>query len=193
MFDKTRSKWSLRFVRGVLLWMIPAVIVWLVVTPFYNAFLTTATENLVRLTEDPAVTRLLLHEDQHHFLVTRTDLPSSRGWLHSVRITDTHFPLLMLWAFFLAVPEVRWRKRLENLGWATLIAIFFHIVSLFCWVKFIYATQLGSWSAEAYNTFEINFWGMAKHLLDLPFKLALPLVVWAAFYFRHLRGTADDS
>ena len=190
--NRPKGNWSLRFVRAVLVWLIPVAVVWVLATPWYNAFLTTAGENLVRLTEDPSVTRLLFSEDKHHFLITRTDVASAKGPLGSVRITDTHFPLLMLWAFFLAVPGVPWRKRMENFGWATLIAIFFHIISLFCWVKFVYATQLGAWSAENYNTFQINFWGMAKHLLDLPFKLALPLVVWAAFYFRLLLPNSDE-
>ncbi len=176
--------WSLRFVRGVVLWLLPVAALWLVLTPLYNAFLTVSTENLVRLTESPKVTRLLAHEDDHHFLISRTDIPSSRGWLKSVRITDTHFPSIMMWAFFLAVPGVRWRKKLENLGWATLISIFFHIISLFFWVKFVYTTQLGDWSTQHYSSWQINFWGMSKHLLDLPFKFAMPLLLWAGFYIR---------
>lgn len=174
----------MRFVRGVILWLLPVAMLWLLATPLYNAFLTKSTENLVRLTENPKVTRLLAHEEHHYFLISRTDIPSSRGWLHSVRITDTHFPIIMMWAFFLAVPAVPWRKKLENLGWATLISIFFHIISLLFWVKFVYTTQLGAWSAEHYSSWQINFWGMSKHLLDLPFKFAMPLLLWAAFYIR---------
>ena len=177
-----RKTWSLRFIRSLLLWIFPAAFVWMAVTPYYNLFLNTSTENLVRLSESPAATRLQLHEDLHHFLITRTDVPTSRGSLGSVRISDTHFPLIMLWAFFLAVPAIPWRKRFENLGWATLASIFFHILSLFCWVKFIYATQLGEWSVQNFSTFQINFWGLSKHLLDLPFKFSMPLILWAAFY-----------
>ena len=179
------TSWAWRFVLGAVLWMIPVVALWLVLTPFYNKFLTTSAENLVRLTERPSVTRLLEHDD-HHLVITRTDVPSPKGFLDSVRTTDVHFPLIMLGAFFLAVPGVPWRKRLENLGWATLISIFFHIVSLLFWVKFVYATQLGEWSAENYSTFRANFWGLGKHLLDLPFKFSMPLLLWAGFYLREL-------
>jgi hypothetical protein len=176
-------------------WLIPVAVAWLFLTPYYNLFLTLSAENLVRLTESPAVTHLVVH-DRHHLVITRTDLPSSRGWLHSVRTTDTHFPLILLGAFFLAVPGIPWRKRLENLGWALLISIFFHILSLFFIVKFVYATQLGSWSAEHYGSFARNFWGLSKHLIDLPFKFAMPLLLWAAFYLRHLlpnRGAAAEG
>lgn len=188
--SRRRTSWAGRFSFGVLLWLIPVAVVWSLLTPVYNTFLMASAENLVRLTERPRVTRLLEHDD-HHFVVTRTDVPSARGWLDSVRATDVHFPLVMLGAFFLAVPGVPWRRRLENLGWAILVSVFFHIVSLLFWVKFIYATQLGEWSAAHYNVWQINFWGLGKHLLDLPFKLSMPLLLWAAFYLRELTPGAE--
>ena len=45
------------------------------------------------------------------------------------------------------------------------------------------ATQLGSWSLEHYGAFARNAYGLGKHLADLPFKLAFPLVLWTAFYW----------
>jgi hypothetical protein len=179
------TSWSGRFALGVALWLIPVAFVWALLTPSYNLFLTTSAENLVRLFERPRATRLLQH-DEHHFIVTRTDVPAARSRFGSVRITDVHFPLVMLGAFFLAVPGIPWRKRLENLGWAGLISICFHIVSLLFWVQFIYATQNQAWSAEHYAPWQMNFWGLGKHLLDLPFKFAMPLLLWAAFYLREL-------
>jgi hypothetical protein len=180
-----RSHWPRRFTLGVILWLLPVALVWTLITPFYNLFLATSAENLVRLSESPAVTRLTVF-DRHHFVIRRTDFPPTKNPVSSVRTTDTHFPLVILGAFFLAVPGVPWRTRLENLGWALLVAIFFHIFSLFSWVKFTYATQLGEWSATHYSVWQINFWGLLKHLLDLPFKLALPLLLWAVFYLRLL-------
>jgi len=174
-----------RFAVGVAWWLAPVAVVWLLFTPFYNRFLTRATENLLRLSESPNVTRLAVART-HYFLITRTDFPPSRGQVSSVRVTDTHFPLVMLGAFFLAVPGVGWRRRFGALGQALLIAACCHLVSLFFWVKFIYATQLGAWSAEHYGAFAQNFWGLGKHLLDLPLKLALPFALWAAFYLRLL-------
>ena len=165
--------------------MIPVAIVWTILTPFYNTFLTTSAENLVRLLESPNATRLLEHDD-HHFIVTRTDVPATTSRFGSVRVTDVHFPLVMLGAFFLTVPGVPWRKRLENLGWAVLISIFFHIISLLFWVHFNYATHASGWGAEHYSSLQINFWGLGKHLLDLPFKFSMPLLLWAAFYLSEL-------
>jgi hypothetical protein len=185
-----RQDFALRFVRRVILWILPVAVVWSFLTPSYNLFLTEAAENLVRITEDPAVTRLL-PRPPHHFVVTRTDFSTAKGWLYSVRTTDAHFHFIMLWAFFLAVPDTPWPKRLENLGLATLVATFFQIILLLCWVKFAYATQLGEWSGSHYSTFQQNFWGLSKHLLDLPFKFALPFLLWASFYLGHLLPRDD--
>ena len=59
-------------------------------------------------------------------------------------------------------------------------------ISLLFWVKFIYTTQLGEWSAAHWSAWQINFWGLGKHLLDLPFKFSLPLLLWAGFYLREM-------
>ncbi len=92
----------------------------------------------------------------------------------------------MLGAFFLAVPGLSARQRFEPLGWSLLISIFLHIFTLLFWVKFVYATQLGGWSAEHYGGWSSNFWGLGKHLLDLPFKFSMPLLLWAGFYLGEL-------
>ena len=101
--------------------------------------------------------------------------------------------LVKLVALFLAVPAVEKRRRFENLGWALLVSVCFHILVLFFYVKFVYSTQLGAWSNEHYGAFAQNLWGFGKHLLDLPIKLALPFILWTGFYFQdfqhHLRRT----
>ena len=125
---RDRRAWSIALARGLAIWIVPVSVVWLLAVPFYNPFLAKAAENLVRLTEDPAVTRLPM-QGEDHFLVTRTDYSTAKGFLSSVRITDTHFPLILTGVLFLAVPGVTLRKRLEYLGWASLISAFFHIFS----------------------------------------------------------------
>lgn len=176
-----------------LLWIVPAAILWLLLTPLYNRFLINATENLLRLSESPSVTRLSAQET-HYAVITRTDRPTSDGILGSFRVTDVHFPLLLLWTLFLAVPGVPLRKRLENVGWASLFLVFFHLADSFLWVKFVYATQLGAWSMENYGPIARNAWGLAKHVADLPIKFGLPLGLWVAFYYRRLRPrTPADS
>lgn len=178
-----------RFARNVLLWLLPAALVWVLITGFYNRFLTIATGNLLHLVESPNVTELhpVPGKDRHYIAISRKDIPAGRNALYTVRVTDIHYHLVLMAALFLAVPGVPLSQRLANLGLACLIALFFHLLLLSFWVQFAYATQLGSWSAEHYGSLAQNVYGLGKHLLDLPFKLALPLVLWVAFYYRKLR------
>lgn len=181
-----------KLLRRAILWFVPAMLLWLLITPYYNLFLIGGTETLVRVSEDPSVTRLAPKET-HYAVITRTDRPASKGAMGSFRVTDIHFPFLLLWALFLAVPGVPLKSRLEAVGWASLLLIFFHLTDAFLWVKFIYATQLGAWSAENYSSFQQNFWGLSKHVADLPVKFGLPLALWVAFYYRQLTRTTTDE
>jgi hypothetical protein len=180
-----RRSWGFLFIRNTLLWLLPVVVVWTLLTPFYNRFLLASAENLVQLTESPNVTKLL-RKDRHFAYVSRLDFPPAKSLVHSFRVTDVHFHLLMLGTLFLAIPRIPWRRRLESLGWALLITIFFDVFLVFFQVKAAYATRLGAWSLAHYGPFARNFWGLGKHLLDLPFKFSLPFLLWAGFYLEEL-------
>lgn len=177
----SRGPWAGRLVRNVVLWLVPVWAVWFLLTPYYNRFLLTGSENLLQLTESPNVTELV-PKGRHDAYVQRRDFPPAKSLVHAFRVTDLHFHLVLLGALFLAVPGVPWRQRLENLGWALLAAVFFDLFLGFFVVKAVYATGLGAWSAAHYGPFARNAYGMTRHLLDLPFKLGLPLLLWAGFY-----------
>ena len=53
--------------------------------------------------------------------------------------------------------------------------------------------KLGAWSNEHYGPVAQNLWGFGKHLLDLPFKLALPFILWAGFYFQDFQQNLRRS
>ena len=180
-----RAGWGLRLVRNLLLWLVPVALLWLIVTPFYNRVLEGAGENLLHLMESPNVTRLA-PSGAHYALIVRTDFPPAREVTGSFRVTDLHFHLILLAGLFLATPGVPAARRLSDLGTAVLIAVFFHLALVVLWVEFTYATQLGAWSLENYGPVARNLWGLGKHVLDLPVKLALPLLLWAAFYLDRL-------
>jgi hypothetical protein len=176
-----RRSWAASLVLGAVLWMIPVGVVWVVLTPYYNRFLIVAAQNLCRLTESPDVTNLL-PEGRHDVSIQRRDFPTAKSRIPGFRVTDVHFHLVLLAALFLATPGIPWRQKMESLGWAVLATVFFDLFLCFFWVKFVYATRLGAWSAAHYGPFARNAYGLTKHLLDLPFKLALPLLLWAGFY-----------
>jgi hypothetical protein len=174
-----------RFALRVLAWSLPAALLWLLLTPFYNLFLVHAAERLVRLGERPSITQLELSRG-HHAVITRSDTRAGGRLPYSFRITDVHFPLVLLLALLLAVPDLPGRERLSQLGYGLLLMAVFHVVDVLFWVKFAYATQLGDWSLRHYGPWARNFWGMGKHLLDLPVKLALPLLIWCWFHLGRL-------
>lgn len=176
-----------RFLRNLLLAIVPVYAVWALAAPTYDRVLLAGGQTLVHLAESPDVTRLLpAYQDPHYGWIDRLDFPPSRRRVRSFRVTDLHFHLVLLGALFLAVPGISWRERLTALGWALLVAFGFHLLLVLFWVKFVYATQLGAWSSEHYGAFGRNFWGLGKHLLDLPVKLALPFALWAVFHLRRL-------
>lgn len=183
--DSARGAWALRLGRNALLWVVPVFLVWTLLTPFYNRFVTVAAGNLLHLVESPNVSKLLKADD-HYISVQREDFPPSKGNLYRIRVTDIHYPLILLAVLFLGMPGLPLKQKLSHLGQAAMLLAFFHILDLFLWVKFVYATQLGEWTQQNYGDFGQNFWGMAKHTADLPIKLALPLVLWLAFYWRQL-------
>ena len=187
-----RRSWGARFALGLLLWLPICGAAWMQATPYYNLFLVHAGARLSRLTERPGVTRIALDRGEQA-VISRLDTRAGGRLPYRLRANDLHFPLVLLGALFLAVPDVPWRRRLENLGLAVLIAVCFQLLDLFFWVKFVYATQLGDWSTARYGAFARNFWGMGKHLLDLPVKLALPLVLWSFFYLRQLLSFPPES
>lgn len=183
----SRRSWAFRLARNLALTAPIAMVLWLLVSAFLSLFLSQAAERLTRIFERPAVTRLELSRGEDA-LITRADTRAYGRLPYSVRVTDIHFPLVLLIAIFLATPDITARERFANLGYALVVMLCFEVIDLFFWVKFVYATQLGDWSAAHYGPFARNFWGLGKHILDLPVKLALPFALWAAFYLRQLTG-----
>lgn len=186
-----RSTFARRLVRNLALVAPVSVLLWVMVTPFLNLFLCRAAERLSRLGERPPATHIALSRG-HDALIGRGDTRAHGRLPYRVRATDIHFPLVLLVSLFLATPGVPARERFGNLGYALLVTLCFDVIDLFFWVKFVYATQLGAWSLAHYGPLARNFWGLGKHLLDLPVKLALPFALWSAFYFRRITAATPS-
>lgn len=174
-------------VRNLLLLIVPVAVVWYLVTPSYNRLLLGGAQSILRLSESPDVTNLLPKDGQSAY-VQRRDFPPRKSLVHAFQVTDVHFHLILVATLFLAIPRIPWGRKLENFAWAIGITIFFDVLLVFLIVKSAYATGLGAWSADHYGPFARNAYGLAKHLMDLPFKLGLPFLLWAAFYIGDLRG-----
>jgi hypothetical protein len=180
-----QSGWTWRLIRNTVLWLVPVAILWLLATPIYNRQLLHIANAILHVVERPAVTDLMAKGNDDAYIVRR-DFPPSRALVQPFRVSDLHFHLILLAALFLGVPDLPWRERLSNLAIAAMITVCYDIVLVIFVVKSAYATQLGAWSLANYGAFARNFYGLTKHLLDLPFKLALPLVLWSVFYLPQL-------
>jgi hypothetical protein len=177
--------WASRLIRNTLLWLLPVALAWVLATPIYNRVLLRSAGSILRLFERPPVTDLLPKGNDDAYVVRR-DFPPARALVYPFHATDVHFHLMLLGALFLAVPGVPWQQKLTNLGIAVMATVAYDIVLVIFIVKATYATHLGAWSAANYGPFARNFYALGRHLLDLPLKLALPLLLWCAFYLPQL-------
>ena len=183
------SNWTPRFARNLLLWLAPAAVLWLLLTPWYNRALIHGTETLLHLFESPDQSHLYL-KAEHFLTIVRADYRGGQAVAGEFRVSDSHFNWILLAALFLAVPDQPWRARLRRLGQAAAIMVAFHFLLVLFHVQFFPATQLGEWSLRHYGPFARNLFGLGKHLLDLPFKFGLPLALWAGFHWRWVRPDA---
>jgi len=188
----TPRRWTALLIRNTLLWMVPVAVLWWLATPVYNRVLLRSAGGILYLVEHPAVTDLPAKGD-HDAYIVRRDFPPAHSLVYPFRVSDVHFHLLLLGALFLAVPAIPWRERLGNLAAAGIITIAYDVLLVVFIVESAYATRLGAWSLAHYGAFARNFYGLGKHLLDLPFKLALPLLLWCAFYLPRLRAASPAA
>jgi hypothetical protein len=187
-----RAAFARLLARNALLWIVPVAIFWLVLTPLYNRYLVAAGESLLHLGESPDATRLYLR-DQGVLRITRLDIGGGQSVLHETALSDFHFDWILLATLFLATPGVPMRRRLRALGWPALALLVFHLLLLVFYVESTYANGLGDWSARHYGALARNFWGLGKHILNLPFKFALPFGLWAAVFWRSLDQPAEEA
>jgi len=171
----------LRFGWRLLFAFLPVLLVWLLASPLYNRFLTPLIEGTVRLFEIPDHTSLFLRDDAL-MMITRNDYGGGQGYLSEVRLADIHFNWLLWAALCLASAGVALKARLQRLAAGSLVLLLFHVLLGALFVGFVAATQKGDWSAAHFGPLSRNLLGLAKHIADLPLKLAMPLVLWVALF-----------
>jgi hypothetical protein len=177
-----RTEFARRLTRNALLWIAPVALVWLVATPVYNRFLAAAGEIVLHAAESPNASRLYVR-DSHVLRIVRTDIGGGQNTLHETRLSDFHFDWILLGVLFLATPSIAPRRRAETLAWSVAALVLFHLLLVVFYVESVYANDLGDWSLRHYGALARNFWGLGKHLLDLPLKFALPFALWAVNFW----------
>jgi hypothetical protein len=176
-----------RFVLRLFAALPVVVLLWAAASPLYNRILAGLGEPLVRLFESPNRTTLYVR-GYEQLMITRSDYGGGQGYLAEVRLPDLHFTWILFAALALATPGVEWAERGRRILFGAGLFVIFHLLLLFLRVEAVYATELGDWSLARYGRFAREAIGLAKHVADLPVKLALPFALWWGLFGGDLRG-----
>ena len=184
----TPARWTTLFARN-LLWALPVtVLVWVLITPLYNRFLVVSAESFVRMTEHPAQTHLDLREGEFA-VASRRDFGTRAHDVTRGRVTDTHFNVLLLGAMFLAVPRITLCNASKSVLGAADRDVLPHPLALAAGQVHLRHSN-GRLQPAHFGPFARNAYGLLTQLMDLPFKFALPLILWTAFYLRRVPRAA---
>jgi len=151
------------------------LLVWFRLSPAYEAFLASAAEVVLRLTESPAVTQLEAKAGE--ILVWRSDFPPAAP-RPGLPAADLHFNFVLLCSLF-ALERRPWRGRVVGafaIGAAALGAV--HVAALVFQVRALYAVHLGAWSADRYGPVARNFWAGGFHFYQIAGRFAAPFAIW---------------
>jgi hypothetical protein len=171
MFDRRAA---LRLLVGFLV----GIALWFLFSTTYEKAVAPAAEALLRLGEQPAVTRL--EAPGKEFLVNRTDFPP--GAPHpGLPSPDLHFNFVLLTALFALRPRPWKQDNVVRFLLAALCLYVVHVIFLVFEVESVYATRLGEWSAAHYGAFARNFWAAGFHFYQIAGRFAAPFVIWWSF------------
>jgi hypothetical protein len=168
----------LGFLRRLPVAAVAALVVWALLRPALDGAVCGFAELLIRAYEYPKVTRLVAVD--HVAEVRRADLRTDSA-IPTVALTSIHFNTIVLLALFLALPRPWSSRQLQRLlmGWSLLYLS--QALNLLFHVKFMYASGLGSWSAQHYSDIARNVFGYLQYFTDLPGRFAFPFAIWLGF------------
>lgn len=168
-----------RFWRRLPWTLLGAALVWLVVRPGYNAFLTTTAQGLCRLGESPAVTQI--SSDGEAAVIGRADMRADSGRLR-FSLTQIHFNLVPFLALVLALPGWSGKSGWQGLVSALLLMAISHVLALLWHAQFFFATALGPWSDANYSALSREILGGLQYFFDIAVTFTLPLLLWVGFF-----------
>ncbi len=163
--------------RGATGFLLGLVFWWALSTP-YALVLATLSEPLIRVTERPAVTRLVPKGTE--LTVERTDFPrtSPRPGLVLMELTSN---IILLTTLFAVNRQPLGDQNVKGLLLASLVLVVVHVAAVVANVQSIYALRLGPWSLRNYGAFARNFWGAAAHFYTLIGAFGAAFALWWIF------------
>ncbi|MEO8218544.1 MAG: hypothetical protein ABI718_15825 [Acidobacteriota bacterium] len=148
---------------------------WMALSPSYARLLATLSEPLLRMSEIPAVTRLV--PDGKNIVVERTDFPK-RSARPELQPEDLTFNIILLMTLFAMNSSPLSTRNVSGFLAAAGILCVTHVLALFVTIKSIYALQLGHWSLAHYGYYSRSFWSGAAHFYRLIGLYAIAFGLW---------------
>lgn len=174
------AKGAAGFALGLALW-------WGLSTP-YARLLATVTEPLIRMTERPAVTRLVAGGTD--LTIDRDDFPRSSP-RPSLTLMDLTANIVLLTTLFAVAKRPVSDRNILGFLIASLALVAVHIGAIIVNVESIYALRLGPWSQRNYGSLARNFWGAGAHFYSLIGVFGAGFALW--WLFRPSNDVPADS
>jgi hypothetical protein len=158
------------FLAGLALW-------WALANP-YARLLAAVTEPLLRMSERPAVTRLIANESE--LTIDRDDFPRSSP-RPALTLMDLTANIILLTTLFAVDRRTMSDRNIGRFLLASLALVVVHIAAVIVNVQSIYALRLGAWSERNYGAFARNFWGAGAHFYSLIGVFGAGFALWWLF------------
>lgn len=164
---RTAARGALGFFLGLALWE--------GLTPAYDGLLASTAQPLMRLFEQPSVTRL--NADGRVITVERGDFPPSSP-RPDVPASDLTFNVILLTTLFAVNRQPLWPRNMKALLLAAALTFVGHVAALVAKVESIYALDLGPWSQAHYGWLARNFWVTSAHFYRIVGWYAVVFLLW---------------
>lgn len=155
------------------------VALWVALSPLYDRAIGASAEAVMRVFENPKVTRLRPAADGY-MTVDRGDF-DPRSKRPAIAIRDLTFNFVLMTALFAASRRVFTDRNIGGFLAACAGLAVTHIVATIVEVMSIYVGKLGPWSRVHYSDLERNAWGVANHSYRLVLMYAIAFALWWVF------------
>lgn len=155
------------------------VALWALLSPLYDRAIAVGAQGILRVFEEPKVTRLRPTSGQFT-TVDRADF-DPRSKRPGISIRDLTFNIALLTALFATSRRVFSDRNIGGFFAAAATLSLTHILAVITEVMSIYVAKLGMWSQVHYGAFARNFWGVSNHFYRLVLMYAIAFALWWVF------------
>ncbi len=172
-----RLEWrtALKAIAGFLV----GLAMWVFLTPMYDKLVAGGAQAVMRVFENPKVTRLKPAAD-NFVTVDRADFDprSKRQW---IPVRDLTFNIALMTALFAVSKRPFSDRNIGGFFIAVLLLYVTHVFGTIAEVMAIYVAKLGMWSQVHYSDLERNVWGVINHFYRLVLMYAFAFALWWLF------------